>query len=167
MSRRSARTCARLRALSFICGTVAACIAWAPGIAVADAPQRFSFDNRDANTDTATCAFPFDYVYHQYGTGTVFVDHTPGQPSALVHVNVDVTLSANGVTLVERDNYTLTFYQDGSTRNVGVPTHIQGPGGIVLLDAGNLVQAPDGSVIALHGPHPSFFGATFCSALAP
>jgi hypothetical protein len=47
-----------------------------------------------------------------------------------------------------------------------VPTHIQGPGGIVLLDAGNLVQAPDGSVIAMHGPHPSFFGATFCSALA-
>ena len=167
MFRRSGRSRARLRILTFICGTVAACIVWAPGIAVAGAPQRFSFDNRDAGTDTASCGFPFDFAYHQYGTRTVFVDNTTRQPSALVRVNVDVTFSANGITLIERDNYTLTFYQDGTVRNVGNPTHIQGPGGMVLLDAGNLAMAPDGSVIALHGPHPTLFGATFCSALAP
>lgn len=165
--RRSGRSRARLRALAFICGSVAACIVSAPGIAAADAPQRFSFDNRLADTDTTTCAFPFDFVYHQYGTRMNFIDHTARQPAAQVHVNVDVTLSANGKTLIERDNYTLLIYQDGSTRNVGLPTHIQGPGGIVLLDAGVFAQAADGSVIAIHGPHPTFFGATFCSALAP
>jgi hypothetical protein len=162
---RSGRSRARLRALAFICGTVAACIVWAPPIAGAAAPQRFSFDDREAGTDTTTCGFPFDYAFHMYGTRTVFADNTSGQPGALVRVNVDVTFNANGITLIERDNYTLTFYQDGTVRNVGNPTHIQGPGGIVLLDAGDIVVAPDGSVVVVHGPH--VVGATFCSALTP
>ena len=166
MIRRSDRSRARLRTLALICGTVAACLVWAPGFAVAAAPQRFSFDDREAGTDTESCGFPFDYVFHMYGTRTVFVDNTTGQPSALVRVNVDVTFNANGITLVERDNFGLIFSQDGTIRNVGLPTHIQGPGGIVALDAGDLVMAPDGSV-TVHGPHVLSPGARFCSALLP
>jgi len=73
-------------------------------------------------------------------------------------------LTPRGVTLVERDNFVLTFYQDGSVRNVGVRTHVQGPGGIVLLEAGDAVVAADGSVSIRGRQMP---GATFCSAFEP
>jgi hypothetical protein len=82
-----------------------------------------------------------------------------------------VTAAANGITLVERDTFSVIVSQDGTTRTVGLPTHIQGPGGVVLLDAGELVLQPSDdpnappTVVAVHGPHPQFFGATFCSAL--
>ena len=142
-----------------------------PGTALAGAPQRSPIDITDAGTDTLTCAFPVDYTFHEYGTQSDFVDNTGSQPSELLHLHADVTISANGITLIERDTFSVIFNQDGTTRTVGLPTHIQGPGGIVLLDAGNLVLQPSAgpnappTVVAVHGPHPQFFGATFCSAV--
>jgi hypothetical protein len=160
-----------LRALALICATVAAGAVSAPGTALAGAPQRFPIDISDAGTDTSTCGFPVAYTFHEYGTASSFVDNTGSQPSVLLHLHADVTVTANGITLVERDTFSVIVSQDGITRTVGLPTHIQGPGGVVLLDAGELVLQPSDdpnappTVVAVHGPHPQFFGATFCSAL--
>jgi hypothetical protein len=156
-----------------ICATGAAGAVCAPGTALAGAPQRSPIDVTDAGIDTGTCGFPVTFTFHEYGTATRFVDNTGGQPSALVHLRADLTITANDITLIERDSFSLIVSQDGIVRNVGLPTHIQGPGGMVLLDAGELVlqssddpEAPP-TVVAVHGPHPQFFGATFCAALTP
>jgi hypothetical protein len=59
------------------------------------------------------------------------------------------------------------FYLDGTARRVGDTVHIQGPDGFVQHDAGQIVFNADGSVAAIHGPHPQFEGQTFCFALLP
>ena len=87
---------------------------------------------------------------------------------ALVHIDYDATISANGKTLVERDTFTRTFYADGTMRDAGLTVHIQGPGGIVLRDAGQVVYRDINETVAyVHGPHPQLFGASFCQALTP
>lgn len=54
---------------------------------------------------------------------------------AIVHLKLDFTISANGLTLIERDQITEIHTQDGH-REIGLRTYIQGPdGGIVLRDA--------------------------------
>ena len=50
---------------------------------------------------------------------------------------------------------------------MGLTVHIKGPGGIVQLDAGEIVFNEDGTVSYIHGPHPQFEGQTFCFALLP
>jgi hypothetical protein len=46
--------------------------------------------------------------------------------------------------------------------------HIQGAGpGLVQHDAGQILFNSDGTVAAIHGPHPQFEGQTFCFALLP
>jgi hypothetical protein len=84
----------------------------------------------------------------------------------IVQVNYDATISANGITLVERDRWTFTAYADGTFRQTGLTAHIHGPGGIVIRDAGQIVFNPDGSVSYVR-PHEQFFGASFCPALTP
>jgi len=71
-----------------------------------------------------------------------------------VHVSYRAVISANGRTIVERDRWTDTFYPGGGSRSVGLTVHGQGPHGIVQRDAGQLVFGSDGSVVAIHGPHP-------------
>ena len=74
----------------------------------------------------------------------------------------------DGHTIVERDTWTETFFPDGTARTVGNTVHIQGLGpGLVQHDAGQVIFNSDGSVAALHGPHPQFEGQTFCFALLP
>jgi hypothetical protein len=75
-------------------------------------------------------------------------------------------ISANGHTIYESDRWQEYFYPDGS-RAVGLTVHIKGPGGIVQLDAGQIVFNADGTVAYIRGPHPQFEGQTFCSALLP
>jgi hypothetical protein len=83
-----------------------------------------------------------------------------------VHSNYDATITANGKTIHERDTWMTFSYPDGS-REAGLTVHIQGPGGIVQRDAGQIVRDADGNVLYTHGPHPQLNGETFCSALAP
>jgi hypothetical protein len=71
-------------------------------------------------------------------------------------------------TIVERDTYEITFYPDGTSRFTGSSVHIQGPGGIVVRDAGQVVFNADGSVSYSHGPHSQLIdNVSFCPALAP
>jgi hypothetical protein len=87
---------------------------------------------------------------------------------AMVHINYDATISANGRTLVERDTFTRTFYADGTMRDTGSTVHIQGPGGVVMRDAGQIVYSDSNETVSyVHGPHPQLSGESFCQALAP
>jgi hypothetical protein len=84
----------------------------------------------------------------------------------MLHINYDATISANGKTIFERDTFTRTIYADDMMRDTGVTVHIQGPGGIVQRDAGQIVYSDlDETVAFVHGPHPQLFGETFCEAL--
>lgn len=107
----------------------------------ATAPDRGTFDFTNSFTDTEVCAaepWGFDVfvpVEHEYGFFDGFLDRQGNFVKAIVHINYDATITANGKTITERDTWTGFIYPDGS-RDVGLTVHIQGPGGIVVRDAG-------------------------------
>jgi hypothetical protein len=144
-----------------------------PGVAGATPPEHGTFDNGfNSFVDTEVCAaapweFDVHATEHEYGRFTVFSDQDGNFVKAIVHFNYDATISANGITLVERDTWTATFYADGTSRDVGLTVHIQGPGGIVVRDAGQIVFNADGTVNYIRGPHEQFSGVSFCPALTP
>ena len=107
-------------------------------------------------------------VEDETGSFRVHFDRTGAVAFVQVHIDYRAVISANGHTIVERDKWMDTFYPDGSARTVGNTVHIQGQGpGLVQRDAGQIVFGADGSVQAIHGPHPQFEGQTFCFALLP
>jgi hypothetical protein len=142
------------------------------GTASAKTPFRGSFDHGfESFVDTEVCApapwgFDVNATQHEYGFFDVFVDANGDFVKAFVHQNYDAVISANGHTIYERDTWTTIFYPDGS-RDVGLTVHIQGPGGIVQLDAGQIIRDGDGNILYVVGPHPQALGETFCYALAP
>ena len=116
----------------------------------------------------APWGFAVNVVQHEFGFFDVFFNQDGSFAKVIVHNNYDATISANGKTIVERDTYELTFYPDGSSRYTGSSVHIQGPGGIVVRDAGQVVFNADGSVHYSHGPHQQLIdNVSFCPALAP
>jgi hypothetical protein len=139
----------------------------------ATTPFRGTYDFRDSFTDTEVCAaapWGFDVVVpdeHGYGFFDVFIDRQGNPAKVIVHSNYDATITANGKTIVERDTWETTYYPDGTSRTTGSVVHIQGPGGIVIRDAGQVVFNADGTVSYSHGPHQQLEGASFCPALAP
>jgi hypothetical protein len=150
----------------------AALLVAAVGSASAAAPFRGTLDESDSGIDTEVCAaapwgFPVAFTQREYGFFDVFFDPSGSISMVIVHRTYVATISANGHVLTESDRWETIGYPDGHTVNVGNPVHILGPGGIVQLDAGRLVENPDGSVAFLAGPHPQFLGETFCAALAP
>jgi hypothetical protein len=138
---------------------------------IASAPARGSFDNGyESFIDTEVCAaspWEFDVAAteHEYGFFEVFLDKEGNFLKATVHLNYDAWISANGKTIVERDTWTIFFYPDGS-REVGLTVHIQGPGGMVQRDAGQIVLDADGNLVYVIGPHDQALGGSFCPALA-
>jgi hypothetical protein len=144
-----------------------------PGVAGATPPEHHIFDNGfNSFVDTEVCAadpwgFDVNATEHEYGFSTFFFDQEGNFVKAIVHLNYDATISANGITLVERDTWTFIFNEGGTARDVGLTVHIQGPGGIVVHDAGQIVYNPDGSVSFIRGPHEQFSGVSFCPALTP
>jgi hypothetical protein len=138
--------------------------------AVAAPPEHGTFINVDEGTDPAgtTCEFPVHFSQVEQGDYRIFSDGDGNFVKTLVHIDYDATISANGKTLVERDTFTRTFYADDTMRDAGLTVHIQGPGGIVMRDAGQIVYSDtDETVAYVHGPHPQLFGASFCEALTP
>ena len=132
---------------------------------------RGSFDNGyESFVDTEVCAadpwgFDVNATQHEYGFFTIVLDRNGDFLRANLHLNYDAWISANGNTIVERDTWEVLFDQDG-TADVGLTVHIQGPGGIVVRDAGAIVRDNDGNVISVRGPHEQFSGVSFCPALA-
>lgn len=121
--------------------------------------------------DSEVCApegFSVDVVQDESGTFQVLFDRSGEVSSVVVHTDYRAIISANGHTIVERDTWKTIFYPDGTSRMVGNSVHIQGDGpGLVQHDAGQVVFGSDGSVTAIHGPHPQFEGQTFCFTLLP
>ena len=98
----------------------------------------------------------------------MFFDQQSNVVKVIVHTKYQDTITATGKTIHERDTWTTFFYpDDDGSRTVGLTVHIQGRGGIVQLDAGQIVRDADGNVLYTRGPHPQLSGETFCSALAP
>jgi len=166
------RNAGPLRAFATVSAVISAsalCLAAQAGAAPV---ERGTFDFTNTFTDTEVCAaapWEFDVfvpIEHEYGFFKVFSDQQGNFVKAIVHVNYDATITANGKTIQERDTWTEFFYPDGG-REAGLTVHIQGPGGIVQLDAGEIVRDADGNVLYTHGPHPQLSGETFCPALAP
>jgi hypothetical protein len=138
--------------------------------ASASPPDRGSFSSHNVFVDSEVCApegFSVDVVEDEVGTFQVFYDRSGDEAFIAVHIDYRAVISANGHTIVERDKWTDTYYPDGSARTVGLTVHVQGPGGIVQRDAGQIVFGADGSVQAIHGPHPQFEGQTWCFGLLP
>lgn len=156
--KRTAVTCAAV----IVTGVLAA-----PSFATV--PERGTFDETDAFVDTEVCAdwgFDVQATEHEYGTVTGFLDRHGDFVRGNAHFNYDATISANGKTIVERDTWTV-FFSPNSFREVGLTVHIQGPGGIVVRDAGQVIYNADGTVAFTHGPHEQLNGVSFCPALAP
>ena len=144
----------------------------APATAWASPPDHGTFAIHEVFVDSEVCApegFSVDVTEDEVQSFQVFFDRTGAVASIAVHVDYRAVISANGHTIVERDKWTDTLNPDGTTRGtVGNTVHIQGPGpGLVQHDAGQIVFGADGSVQAVHGPHPQFEGQTFCFALLP
>jgi hypothetical protein len=136
------------------------------------APIRGTFDFASSFVDTEVCAaepWGFD-VYvpldHEYGFYEVFLDQDGNFVRAIVHINHEAIITANGKTIVQRETWTSFFYPDGS-RDVGLWGHIQGRGGMVVRDAGQIVRDADGSVLYTRGPHEQLSGVSFCPPLVP
>jgi len=156
--------------LATVCGVGAVLALSLASPAAATPPAHFTIIRPDEGTDPAgtTCAFPVHFSQVEALDWRVFFDGDGNVIRQIVHIDYDATIFANGKTLVERDTYTRTFYADDTKRDTGLTTHIQGPGaGLVMLDAGQVVYDPDGTVAYVHGPHPQLFGASFCDALTP
>jgi len=159
-----------MRRLGTICGVGAILAVCLASPAAATPPHYGTFIFPDEGTDPAgtTCAFAVHFAQVERLDFRAFVDRDGNFLKMLVHIDYDATIGANGITLVERDTFTRTFYADDTMRDAGLTVHIQGPGGIVMRDAGQIVYSDtDETVAYVHGPHPQLFGASFCDALTP
>ena len=158
-----------LRAAGLSTIVVAAAVS-APAAASAAPPDHFTFTFHDVFVDSEVCApegFSVNVIEDEVDTVRVFFDRSGEVAFASVHVDYRAVITANGHTIVERDKWMDVFNPDGTARRVGDTVHIQGPAGMVQHDAGQIVFNADGSVAAIHGPHPQFEGQTFCFALLP
>lgn len=161
----------RIRILASFALLLVVAAAPVSAIAASSSVIRGSFDNGyESFVDTEVCAaapwgFDVAATQHEYGSYSIVLDANGDFVRASLHVNYDAWISANGNTIVERDTWEVLFDQDG-TRDAGLTVHIQGPGGIVVRDAGQIQRDPDGNVTVVRGPHEQFDGVSFCPALA-
>lgn len=159
-----------MRRLGTICGVGAILAVCLASPAAATPPEHGTFIFHDEGTDPAgtTCAFAVHFAQVERLDFRAFFDRDGNFVKNIVHIDYDATISANGKTLVERDTFTRTFYADDTMRDAGLTVHIQGPGGLVMRDAGQIVYSDtDETVAYVRGPHPQLFGASFCDALTP
>ena len=160
----------RLGKLFGVLGASCALVVCVPTGARAAPPDRGTFDISDQFSDPDYCAafgFSFDVTYHEHGFFDVYFDSQGNVVRVVVHHHVDFVLTANGKSLIESDNFISIFTAD-NIREIGSFAHIQGDhAGIVLRDAGQIVFDAQDNLLYVRGPHPQFFGETFCAALAP
>jgi len=159
-----------LRAAGLSAIVVASAVS-APAVALAAPPDHATFTSHEVFVDSDVCApegFSVNVVQDEVNAVRVFFDRSGEVARVSVHTDYRAVITANGHTIVERDRWKDTFYPDGSARTVGNTVHIQGQvPRLVQHDAGQIVFGTDGSVQAIHGPHPQFEGQTFCFALLP
>jgi hypothetical protein len=155
--------------------TIAFVLLTAAGTAGAAEPQHFRSTFPYQFVDTRSCAFPIvgDFVFKNDGTE---FDNPDGTIDSLqLHQSNVGTLTGNGITLKENE-HTQTFvtFVDGvatQAKHVGTLLHLTGPGGRVVLIAGQQVfevqNGFDTNLITEHGVNLDFSSdAAFCAAFA-
>ena len=122
----------------------------------------------------ANYGLPFHVIEQEALLLTIWQDPTGNTIKVFAHHDISFDLSANGKALRESDHYnnifTLVPNSDPpqfTSVTAGNETHIRSDNGIVLLDAGCIVEDEVGNVTFIAGPHPQFLGGTFCSAHLP
>jgi hypothetical protein len=162
----------RLLAALGVTALVAAGVAIAPVTAAqAATPSQFSLSFPTTfPPDTTTCGFPIITSLQITLVGRTYLD-SHGNFVGMTIENSNVgTDTGNGVTLRENDHYVDHIDALGFDGQTGLELHIQG-GGLVVRDAGFIVFAPDGSITAVHGPHPFIEGdpaaiVAYCAAFS-
>jgi hypothetical protein len=134
--------------------------------AVASAGQPTKTPINDSGTFDApagtVCDFHFSLAFSETGTQTVFSDRIEVH---LVQFNTWVNVDT-GYTLTERDQFNLTIYPDGTTKQVGVVWHLRDASGkLVVQQSGQFIFDPSGNIVKIT-PHLNPDGAAvLCPAL--
>jgi hypothetical protein len=158
-----------MRALVAITLTVAAAALILATTASADTPSRDRWFDSFSFEDDWTC--PGTTIVQSNEERDAFTELSP--TSWRFQRHGVATLEANGKTLTS--NFSATIFQDPTTsvvKVVGTVYNVQVPGGgLVLLDAGNVVMdVSSGPPTVLHmgGPHQQFSGdvAALCGYFA-
>jgi len=158
-----------MRKFVFVIAAIIGSLLSASSVAAAT-PERGYFDSGfNSFVDTEVCAdapwgFDVNATDREYGFFDVFFQADGSISHIVVHLNYDAWISANGKTIVERDTWT-TLIKGDLVRAVGLTVHIQGVGGIVVRDAGQIVRDADDNFLYLRGPHEQFSDVSFCPAL--
>jgi hypothetical protein len=116
--------------------------------------------------DNESCSFPLTATVERTRTTLTFADGDIKRHTELV-----VTVTANGKTLIERDDYNVFIDSDSPDLWVitGSFTHARlHDDGTIVLQSGRIVYDPETDTITdLHpGPHPSRVEDVVCDALA-
>lgn len=131
--------------------------------------------------DTSLCGFPVDWMVHSQGSFRFFPTRQGHDFTNVAVGQVNYTFTANGKTIVARVRLGETFFPNKAypeltdvltMHGLSIQIRLLG-GGIVIQDAGLVVELPDGTVGIVRGPHPvlqsgglSFAVATICGKLA-
>jgi|SRR5262245_20522899 len=137
-------------------------------VARAAAPSQFRFTETDSFTDTTSCSFPIEVNLTVTHVGRVYFDNAGNVVRLTDEHSAIGTNTGNGITLKESDHWVDMVDSTDHVKEVGLPIHIQGMGGgLVIRDAGFLVFGPDGLEL-MHGPHPFLLGdtAAYCAAFS-
>lgn len=140
----------------------------------------FDFTNEFPG-DTSLCGFPVDWVVHSEGSFRYFPSEQGHGFTNVATGTVDYTFSANGKTVVVDVRREETFFPNKAypqfetvltAHGLWVKIRLLG-GGLVIRDAGLVVELPDGTHSIVRGPHPvleagdlSAGVAIICSELA-
>ncbi len=116
--------------------------------------------------DDETCAFALTTTVERTRTTLTFADGDIKR-----HTELIVTVTANGKTLIERDDYNVFIDSDSPDVWVitGSFTHVRLLGdGTIALQSGRIAYDPQtDTIIDLHpGPHPTRLEDVVCDALA-
>jgi hypothetical protein len=150
---------------SVIATLAGACALALATVAMADQPTKTTTTQSDTFDVPAgeLCDFNYTQSFTLTDTQIVLSDGTE------IHHLVELVTHENadtGYALTERDQINLTFYPDGTPRQVGIAWHLRDPSGkLVVEEAGQLIFDDMGNLVKFT-PHitPSF-AAVICPAL--
>jgi hypothetical protein len=126
-------------------------------------PERLPIDFTHVSTDSEVCAsigVTIDVVEHGYGFIEIFTDAAGAITSAVLHLTVDYTMTANGITIRQRDRKE-RIISDAGVREMGEGS-IHAPNGLYQVGGGGqVILLPDGTEI-VHGRPPELDVNAFC-----
>ena len=136
-----------------------------PGAAAPPEPGSFSFPEHASHPAGSLCAFPVFVSQVSRGSYDVYVDDHGRFSRMIVRISYEATVTGNDRTVVERDVFTRTLHADGVVRDVGATAHLQGPGGVVLVDPGAAASRGTATADYVRGPQIRMSRAALCPAL--